>query len=58
MVGLLSRIQNIEAVESLALLVSGAKALVCETPVAVIVKQKKTCTKLIVRTSSQETPNN
>jgi hypothetical protein len=32
-----------EAAESLALLLSGAKALVWETPTADIVKAKKTC---------------
>lgn len=54
-VGFLSRISNIEAVESLALAVSGAKALDWETPIAVIVKQKKTCRKYLVRT--KETSN-
>lgn len=41
--GLLSRISSIEAAESLALLLSGAKALLWETPTADIVKAKKTC---------------
>ena len=50
--GLLSRISSIEAAESLALLVSGAKALDWETPIAVTVKEKKTCAKLIVRICS------
>ena len=40
--GLLSRIPNMEAAESLALLVSGAMALAWETPVAAIAKAKKT----------------
>lgn len=40
--GLLSRILNIEAAESLALAVSGAKAEVWETPIAESVKAKKT----------------
>lgn len=43
--GLLSIISSIEAAEYLALLVSGAKALVWETPTADIVKAKKTCKK-------------
>lgn len=41
--GLLSRISNIEAAESLALLVSGPKAVVWETPTADMVRAKKTC---------------
>lgn len=41
--GLLSRISNIEAAESFALLVSGAMALVWDTPIAEIVNAKKTC---------------
>ena len=48
MLGLLSRISNIEAAEFLALVVSGAKALECETPFAAIVKAKKTCTNSLV----------
>ena len=48
--GFVSRISNIEVAESLALFVSGAKALLWETPTAVTVKAKKTCTKPIVRT--------
>jgi len=55
MVGVLSRMLNIEAAESLALLVSCAKALDWEMPIAVIVKQKKTCTNFVVRTRSKET---
>lgn len=50
MAGLLSRILNIEAAESLALFMSGAKELLWEMPMAVIVKQKKTCTNFVVRT--------
>lgn len=41
--GLLSSISNMDAVESFALLVSGAMALVWEIPIAEIVKAKKTC---------------
>lgn len=41
--GLLSRIPKIEAAESLALLVSGAKAVLWATPSVEIVKAKKTC---------------
>lgn len=47
--GLLSSISNIEAAESLALLVSGANALVWETPTADIVKAKKTYKKSLIR---------
>ena len=57
MVGLLSRILNIEVAESLALLVSGAKTLVWEMPMAVIVKQNKTYTNFVVRTRSKHTSN-
>lgn len=39
----LSRIPNIETAESLALLASVAMALLWETPIADIVKAKKTC---------------
>lgn len=40
--GLLSRSSNIEPVESFALLMSGAMAVVWEIPIADIVKAKKT----------------
>jgi hypothetical protein len=43
--GFLSRIANIEAAESLALAVSGARPLDWETPSAPIVNAKKTCRK-------------